>query len=79
MDNFQFDYCLNDSYKVIISPTYQMIPSNENEINKLLEKYSAEFIPLISANVTSKTVKISFLLLRNSDYGGIEYEYEKRN
>ena len=59
IDNFQLDYCLNDSYKVIISPNYQIIPSNENEINKLLEKYSAEFIPLISANVTTKTVKIS--------------------
>ena len=57
IDNFQMDYCLNDSYKVIISPTYQMIPSNENEINKALEKYSAEFIPLISANVATKTVK----------------------
>ena len=59
IDNFQMDYCRNDSYKVILSPTYQMIPSNENEINNVLEKYSAEFIPLISANVATKTVKIS--------------------
>ena len=57
VDNFQFDYCLNDSYKVIISPTYQMIPSNEKKINKVLEKYSAEFVPLISANVIMKNVK----------------------
>ena len=56
VDNFQIDYCFNDSFKIIINPYFQLIPSNENEVKNLLKKRGAEFIPFISANVLTKTI-----------------------
>ena len=57
VDNFQVDYCFNDSFRIILNPYFQLIPSNEHEVKKLLEKRRAEFIPFIAASVTTNTVK----------------------
>ena len=42
VDNFQIDYCYNDSFKIMINPYFQLIPSNENEVKNLLKKKGAE-------------------------------------
>ena len=57
IDNFQVDYCLNDSLRTIISPILHILPSNEQEIRKNLEKKNIPLIPFIEANVITKTSK----------------------
>ena len=57
VDNFQIDYCLNDSLKILLNPYFQLIPSKEKEIKNLLEKRRTTFIPCISASVITKTSK----------------------
>ena len=57
IDNFQVDYCLNDSFKTIISPVLQIVPSNEQKIKKHLEKNNMAIMPFMAANVTTKTIK----------------------
>ena len=57
VDNFQMDYCFNDSFRIVFNPYFQLIPSNESEVKKLLEKKGAEFVPFIAASVTTKTNK----------------------
>ena len=56
IDNFQIDYCLNDSLKIIIYPFFQLIPNNEDDVKKLLDKKGAQFIPFLSASLTTKTL-----------------------
>ena len=48
LKNFQIDYCLNDSFKNIISPKIQNNPQNE----KYFEEHNKEIIPFISLLVT---------------------------
>ena len=55
VDNFQVDYCLNDSLKTIISPRFQTIPSNEENVKKYLDKNNLEFYPFIEAKFSMKT------------------------
>lgn len=38
IENFQVDYCLNDSLKTMISPKLQIVPSNEKIIKKMLKE-----------------------------------------
>ena len=57
VDNFQVDYCLNDSFKTIISPKLQIVPSNEQKIIKSLEKRKIPLVPFMAASVTTKTMK----------------------
>jgi hypothetical protein len=48
MKNFQIDYCLNDSFKNIIFPSKQMIPSIEEELEANDEaKKIEEFVPFL--------------------------------
>ena len=66
--NFQIDYCLNDSFKNIIFPSSQMIPSIESELEVNNEQNKIEdFVPFLSMLVTrqyfkdeKKTEEISF-------------------
>jgi len=70
LNNFQIDYCLNDSIKYIIAPKKQIIPSNDgnaninmNEIILLEDKIkSSERIK----NTKKITPFISFLVTRQS-------------
>ena len=77
VDNFQIDYCLNDSFKIIVCPTQQLIPSNENEVKKELKKYNYDFIPLISALVTTKTITNLISNEQLTSYENIEFSLKK--
>ena len=56
--NFQIDYCLNDSFKNIIFPSKQMIPSIEEELEANDEvKKIQEFVPFLSMLVTRQNSK----------------------
>ena len=57
IDNFQVDYCLNDSLRTIISPILQIVPSNEQKIKKSLRKKKLQLIPFMAGYVTTKTTK----------------------
>ena len=57
INNFQIDYCLNDSFRTIISPILQIVPSNEQKILKNLEKNNIPLVPFFAANVSTKTLK----------------------
>ena len=57
INNFQVDYCLNDSLRTIISPILQIVPSNEQIILKSLEKKNIPLVPFFGANVLTKTLK----------------------
>ena len=57
IDNFQIDYCLNDSLRTIISPILQIVPSNEQKIIKSLKKRNLPLIPFMAGYVTTKTTK----------------------
>ena len=56
--NIQIDYCLNDSFKNIIFPTNQMIPSLEEKLiaNKETQKLE-EFVPFLSMLITRQQFK----------------------
>ena len=69
IDNFQVDYCLNDSLRTIISPMLQIVPSNEQKIIKNLEKRKIPLIPFMAANVTTKTIKN---LISNEEFTSYE-------
>ena len=56
--NIQIDYCLNDSFKNIIFPTNQMIPSMEEKLiannkSQILE----DFVPFLSMLITRQQFK----------------------
>ena len=58
MKNFQIDYCLNDSFKNIIFPSNQMIPSKEEELEVNDEdKKIEDFVPFLSLLVTRQFFK----------------------
>ena len=57
IENFQVDYCLNDSLKTMISPKLQIVPSNEIIIKKMLKEKNVPLVPFMSACVTMKTIK----------------------
>ena len=57
IDNFQVDYCLNDSLRTIISPILQIVPSNEQKIIKSLKKRNLPLVPFMAGYVTTKTYK----------------------
>ena len=58
LKNFQIDYCLNDSFKNIIFPSNQMIPSIESELEVNNEQDKIEdFVPFISMLVTRQYLK----------------------
>ena len=57
IENFQVDYCLNDSLKTMISPKLQIVPSNEIIIKKMLKEKNIPLVPFLSACVTMKTTK----------------------
>ena len=56
--NIQIDYCLNDSFKNIIFPTNQMIPSIEERLiaNKESQKLE-DFVPFFSMLITRQQFK----------------------
>ena len=56
--NIQIDYCLNDSFKNIIFPTNQMIPSLEEKLiaNKESQQLE-EFVPFLSMLITRQQFK----------------------
>ena len=39
LNNFQIDYCLNDSVKYIIAPKKQLIPSFSENIENIIKKH----------------------------------------
>ena len=55
--NFQIDYCLNDSYKNIIFPTNQIIPSIEAELEVENKEKLEDLVPFLSMLVTRQTFK----------------------
>ena len=58
MKNFQIDYCLNDSFKNIIFPNNQMIPSKEAELEANNEEEKLEdFVPFLSMLITRQKFK----------------------
>ena len=57
IENFQVDYCLNDSLKTMISPKLQIVPYNEIIIKKMLKEKNIPLVPFLSACVTMKTIK----------------------
>ena len=77
VDNFQIDYCLNDSFKIIVCPTQQLIPSNESEVKRELEKYNYDFIPLIRSTVTTKTIKNLISNEQLTSFENIELSLQK--
>ena len=77
VDNFQVDYCLNDSLKVVISPTYQLIPSNEEEIKKFFLNKNFEFPSVIAASVKTKTFKNLITNEELTSFEEIELALEK--
>ena len=77
IDNFQVDYCLNDSFKTIISPKLQIVPSNEQEIKKYLKEKNISLEPFMSANVTMKTIKNLISNEELSSYELIQFELQK--
>ena len=52
VDNFQIDYCLNDSLKTVISPKIQIVPSTETKVRKDLKEKNENFVPFLSVLVT---------------------------
>ena len=58
MKNFQIDYCLNDSFKNIIFPNNQMIPSKEAELEANNEEEKIEeFVPFLLILITRQIFK----------------------
>ena len=51
LKNFQIDYCLEDSFKTVIKPRQQIVPSNEEQVMEK-EKEVLPFIHLFFSNHT---------------------------
>lgn len=53
--NFQVDYCLDDSFKILLYPKKQLIPAKEEQYSKDNE----EIVPFMQILVTRKVIQIS--------------------
>ena len=79
LNNFQIDYCLNDSVKYIIAPKKQLIPSFseniENIIKKDPEKNSTDkkIVPFISLLVTRKHIIYTDTMEESTVYRQIDF------
>ena len=77
IENFQVDYCLNDSLRTIISPILQIVPSNESKIKRKMEKRDLPIVPFMGANVTTKTTENLISNEKLTSYEVIELALQK--
>ena len=77
IENFQVDYCLNDSLRTIICPILQIVPSNESKIKRKMEKRDLPLVPFMGANVTTKTTENLISNEKLTSYEVIELALQK--
>ena len=73
LDNFQIDYCLNDSLRVVLAPKDQLVPSIEPEIREVARKEKREITPFISVLLTMSTKENHFKEEKLSAYEQIDF------
>ena len=73
IDNFQIDYCLNDSLKVVLAPRDQLVPSIEPEIREIARKEEREIVPFIKVLLTMSTKENHFKEEKLSAYEQIDF------
>ena len=73
MKNFQVDYCKNDSYKNIIYPKQQIIPSNENENS------NKDIVPFLSMLVVRQYTRNISTDVQVSKYPQIDITMQEFN
>lgn len=67
--NFQIDYCLDDSYKILLHPKHQIIPQTEKDI----EKDDKDIIPFFQLLVCRKTSVIHKSGLTTLKYPQVDF------
>ena len=73
IDNFQIDYCLNDSLRVVLAPKEQLVPSIEPEIREVARKEKREIVPFMKVLLTMSTKENHFKEEKLSAYEQIDF------
>jgi len=73
--NFQIDYCLEDSFKLLIFPKNQLIPSKE----KILVDNNQDIVPFVGLLITRKTFQNLQTDTSNTKISQIDFTMQELN
>ena len=79
IDNFQVDYCLNDSLRIVLSPKIQIVPSIEADVRNAARNENVQIVPFISLLVTMTTKTNLFQEEAFTAYDQIDFVLQEFN